>query len=161
MFSTTLTSRHLGRREFLSLSSLAGLSLPLAGSGYLQAAERSCNQPQARVSFFCISRVGQVSWRRLIQRLMCPDSIRSLGGAIQTSQAGVQVSKWMEKLSAWTHRLAIVRNYQTGTQHGGMLPIISPYSNQAGIGAFYNRIAGANHPQTGLPHSAALSAQVR
>jgi hypothetical protein len=49
-----------------------------------------------------------------------------------------------------------VRSYNTGDGNHDIKPIVSKHSLGANLGALYARVAGANHPVTGMPANAAL-----
>ena len=80
-------------------------------------------------------------------------AIASVGGDISTSVPGTRFGTALEKLAPHAHRLAVIRNYQTNMGHGGVNPVVSPHLGNANIGAAYSRVAGTNHPVTGLPNS--------
>ncbi|MDE0736075.1 MAG: DUF1501 domain-containing protein, partial [Pirellulaceae bacterium] len=82
-----------------------------------------------------------------------PSGIASVGGDMPTSVPGTRFGVAMEKLAKHAHRMAVVRNYQTNMGHGGVNPVVSPHLGNANIGAAYSRVAGTNHPVTGLPNS--------
>ena len=80
-------------------------------------------------------------------------AIASVGGDISTSVPGTRFGTAMEKLAKHAHRLAVVRDYQTNMDHGGVNPVVSSHLGNANIGAAYSWVAGTNHPLTGLPNS--------
>lgn len=102
---------------------------------------------------FLFQQGGPTHFETFDPKLNVPAEIASVGGDIATSVPGVYFGSSMQKLAQHAHRLAVVRNYQTGTGHGGVLPIVSPATHGASIGAVYSRVAGTNHPVTGLPNS--------
>ena len=57
------------------------------------------------------------------------------------------------------HKLAIVRSYTTGDANHDIKPVVSRDSFGATLGSLYSRVAGANHPATGMPTNAALFPQ--
>jgi hypothetical protein len=82
--------------------------------------------------------------------------MRTVGESVATKIPGVQFGKAMSRLAGLADRLAVVRSYQTGTQHGGVEPITSASLQGASLGAVYGRVAGTTHPTTGVPSSANL-----
>jgi len=88
-----------------------------------------------------------------------PDAPVEIAGPddpIPTNVPGIHLGAPMQRLAAHADKLTIVRSFVTGTQHGGLKPIVSEDTYGASIGAVYNRIVGTMHPDTGMPRSAAL-----
>jgi hypothetical protein len=85
-----------------------------------------------------------------------PAEMRTVGGVVPTSIPGVHFGDALPNLAKHAHRLAVVRNFVTGTQHGGLKPVVSEATKGASLGAVYNGVAGAVRPDTGLPNAVVL-----
>jgi len=147
-------SRPMGRRSFMQIGglSLGGTALPLLDSSTASAATQS--PVTGKSVIFLYMQGGPTQLETFDPKVEVPSEIASVGGDISTSIPGMQLGSAMEQLSRHAHRLAVVRNYQTNTGHGGVKPIVSSMIGDASIGTAYSRVVGANHPETGLPNSA-------
>ena len=145
--------RPLGRRDFLQIGGmgLGGLSLGLPGSGF--ASSTGLKTTTGKSVVFLFQQGGPTHFETFDPKLDVPAEIASVGGDIPTSVPGLHFGSSMQKLSKLAHRMAVVRKYQTNTGHGGVLPIVSGTTQGASIGSVYSRVAGTNHPETGLPNS--------
>ena len=156
MLSLVDTSPARSRREFLRVAGVtaSSLALPLWHAPELQAATGSALSGKSVIFLFLQG--GPPQHETFDPKVDVPSAIRSVGGDIPTTVPGLRFGESLPKLARLAHRLAIVRNYRTGTQHGGVRPIVSPALDGASIGAVFSRIAGENHPETGMPSSAHL-----
>ncbi len=147
-------SRRLGRRDFLEIGGLGlgGLSLGLLPGGKALASNGG-SPVTGKSVVFLFQQGGPTQHETFDPKVDAPSEIASVGGDVATSEPGVYFGSSMQKLAQHAHRMAVVRNYQTGTGHGGVLPIVSGTTHGASIGSVYSRVAGTNHPQTGLPNS--------
>ena len=146
-------SRPMGRRNFMKISglSLGGMTLPLFHSATASAAQAS--PVTGKSVIFLFQQGGPTQHETFDPKVEAPSEIASVGGDIATSVPGTRFGSAMQKLAKHAHRLAVVRNYQTNTGHGGVQPVVSSHLGNASIGAAYSRVAGTNHPVTGLPNS--------
>src|SRR5262245_39598812 len=144
-FFDTIAARP-GRREFLKLGSLAMLP-----GARLWASERSDLQPGSPVTgksvVFLFMQGGPTQFETFDPKMDVPVEIRSVGGEIPTAVPGMRFGCALPKLAKLADKLAVVRNFVTGTQHGGLKPIVSEATNGISVGAVYSRIAGTNHPR--------------
>jgi len=147
-------SRPLGRRSFMQIGglSLGGMALPLFGGS--QAVASPGSPVTGKKVIFLFQQGGPTQHETLDPKVDAPSGIASFGGDIATSVPGTRFGAAMEQLSKHAHRIAVVRNYQTNTQHGGVAPVVSSLIGSASIGSAYSRTVGANNPRTGLPNSA-------
>lgn len=130
---------------------LGGLTLPMFAA---QRAQANASRPFTGKSvIFLFQQGGPTQHETFDPKVDASSEIASVGGDIATSVPGVRFGTALERLSQHAHRLAVVRNYQTNSGHGGVQPVVSPRLGDANIGAAYARVAGANHPVTGLPNS--------
>ncbi len=82
--------------------------------------------------------------------------IRSATGAIPTAVPGTLFGSTFEKLAPLADRFSIVRSFVTGDGNHDIKPIVSKTTAQASLGSLFARVAGANHPRTGLPNNVLL-----
>jgi hypothetical protein len=146
-------SRRIGRRSFLQVGglTLGGLSLtPLVARSAFGAQSAAVTGKSVIVLF---QQGGPPQHETFDPKVETSSEIASVGGEISTSVPGLRFGTAMQKLSRHAHRMAVVRNYQTNSDHGGVQPIVSPQLGDASIGAAYARVTGTNHPATGLPSS--------
>ncbi len=145
--------RPIGRRSFMQIGglSLGGLALP--GLNSARAATSSLTPVTGKSVIFLFQQGGPTQLETFDPKVDVPSEIASVGGEIPTSVPGTRFGCALENLSQHAHRMAIVRNYQTNTGHGGVKPVVSSQFGDASIGAAYSRVAGTNHPETGLPNS--------
>ena len=121
----------------------------------------SCRQRRTRLSrgksvVFLFLQGGPPQHETFDPKLDVPSQIRTVGDEIPTTVPGLRFGDSLPKLAKLAHKLAVIRNYRTGTQHGGVLPIVSPTLDGASIGSVYSRLAGTNHHTTGMPSSTML-----
>jgi uncharacterized protein (DUF1501 family) len=85
-------------------------------------------------------------------KISAPSEIRSMTGEVQTKLPGITFGGTFGKMGAIADKLAIVRSY--GSRNSGhTYESVTTAGNSlsASMGAIYARIAGANHPRTGMP----------
>ncbi|MFT5524062.1 MAG: hypothetical protein ACI9HK_002012 [Pirellulaceae bacterium] len=148
-------SRPLGRRDFMQIGGAGLGALGMGGLGQTALANpATLGSPTTGKSvIFLFMQGGPTQHETFDPKIQVPVEIASVGGDIPTSVPGLHFGDSLQKLSKHAHRLAVVRNYKPGTGHGGVLPLVSPATKGASIGAVYSRVAGTNHPETGLPNS--------
>jgi hypothetical protein len=157
LFPACTLSPGYNRRAFLRLggATVAGLSLP----GLLQSVAQA-TQGKGSVTgksvIFLFMQGGPPQFETFDPKTDIPAEQATVGGVTATSIPGVNFGSGLPRLAKLAHRLAIVRNFQTGTQHGGTQPISGPDTKNTSIGAIYARVAGPNNPTTGLPTAANL-----
>ncbi|QDU97677.1 DUF1501 domain-containing protein [Lignipirellula cremea] len=146
--------RQLGRRYFMQIggAALGSLALPMLNSR--QAQGGGARSPVTGKSVICLFQQGGPSQLETFDpKVDAPAEIASVGGEIPTSVPGIRFGSSLPQLAQHAHRMAVVRNYQTNTGHGGVAPLVSKQLGDASIGSAYARVAGVNHPETGLPNS--------
>jgi len=157
LYDSTGCGRSLARREFLRIGSLAlgGLSLPALLAARGGAAEASRLVADKSVVFLFMHG-GPSQIETFDPKLDGSPSIRSVTGEVATKLPGVTFGSTFQKLAALADRLAIVRSFTTGDGNHDIKPIVGRDSLDANLGAIYARVAGTNHPTTGMPRNAAL-----
>lgn len=146
--------RPLGRRDFMQIGALGLGGLGFGSFGQQAAAAASAIKSTTGKSVvFLFQQGGPPQHETTDPKLDVPPEIASVGGDIATSVPGLRLGNSLQKLSQHAHRLAVVRNFVTNTQHGGVLPIVSGLTQGASIGAVYSAVAGTNNAESGLPNS--------
>jgi uncharacterized protein (DUF1501 family) len=143
-----------GRREFLRVGamSLGGLALPS-----LATAQTSAFRPLAdRSVIFLFLHGGPSQIETFDPHMEAPVEVRSSTGEIPTALPGVTFGSSFPKLAKLADRLAIVRSYVPGDANHDIKPVVCKDTFGANLGAVYAHVAGANHPETGMPRNLAL-----
>jgi hypothetical protein len=147
--------QRLHRRSFLKIGSLAlgGLTLPdlLAA----KAAEgKSLVKDKAVIFLFLHG--GPSQTETFDPKISSPANIRSATGEVATSLPGVTFGGSFERLAALADKVAVVRSYVPGDANHDIKPLVSGETFGANLGSVYGRVAGMNHPVTGLPSNVVL-----
>jgi hypothetical protein len=144
------------RREFLKVGALGlgGLSLPWLLEAQARAA--SPTRPVTGKSvIFLMMHGGPSQIETFDPKMTAPDGVRSVTGEIKTSLSGVTFGPTFPKLAALAKKLTVVRSYVAGTDHSAS-PVVHKETLNANMGCVYARIAGMNHPDTGMPTNVAV-----
>jgi hypothetical protein len=88
--------------------------------------------------------------------MSAPAGIRSATGEVATRLPGVTFGSTFTRLAALADQLAVVRSFVTGDGNHDIKPVVSRDTAGANLGSAYARVAGVNHPVTGLPTNVAL-----
>ncbi|MBT3570207.1 MAG: DUF1501 domain-containing protein, partial [Opitutae bacterium] len=93
-------------------------------------------------------------------KMDAPLGVRSATGEIKTKIPGITFGPTFEKLAKLNDKFSIVRSFTTQSAAHDSKPIVSKeYSSGAQIGAHYAKVAGASHPQLGMPRNVWLHPQ--
>ena len=155
-----LTDNSTSRRNFLSVGSLAlgGLSLP-----QLLQAKDAVKQAGGIVKDKCVvflfQHGGPSQTETFDPKMDAPSGIRSMTGEIPTRIPGITFGSTFEKLAKLNDKFSIVRSFTTESGAHDSKPIVCKYSHNAQIGGHYARVAGASHPQFGMPRNVWLHPQ--
>jgi hypothetical protein len=85
-------------------------------------------------------------------KLTAPAEIRSITGEVPTRLAGITFGGTFPKLAAMADELAVVRSYGSqNSDHTYQSVMTAGNPLKASMGSLYARVAGANHPRTGMP----------
>ena len=147
------------RREFLklgglTLGGLGALGLPV-GAGRVASASPSLPLSGKSVVFLFMHG-GPTQIETFDPKMTAPAEIRSTTGEVTTTVPGMTFGGTFPKLAQLAHKVSIVRSYTTGDASHDIKPIVSRDSSGANLGSLYGRMAGANHPVTGIPTNAVL-----
>src|SRR5206468_5874802 len=85
-----------------------------------------------------------------------PAEIRSATGEIPTALPGVTFASSFPRLARLADRLAVVRSFVPGDGNHDIKPVVGKDTFGANLGSVYARVAGMNHPVTGMPANAVL-----
>ena len=145
----------LGRRDFLQIGSLALGGMTLPG---LLAARAATAEPliKDKSVIFLFLHGGPSQLETFDPKMSAPVEIRSTTGELPTSIPGITFGGTFPKLAQLAHKFSVVRSFSTGDGNHDIKPIVSRDTGGANLGAIYARVAGANHPQTGMPRNCAL-----
>jgi hypothetical protein len=144
------------RREFLKIGSLGflgGLALPdlLAARAAAAAAGRTVKDRSVILLFL---QGGPSHIEFFDPKMTAPVDIRSITGEVQTRLPGITFGGTFTKLARLADKLAVVRSYASGNGDHSYLNVASGANAlKATMGALYARVAGTNHPRTGMPRN--------
>jgi hypothetical protein len=149
--------KRFNRRSFLKVGSLAlgGLSL----SHLLQAkANAEPGRPilKDRSVIFLFLQGGPSQIETFDPKMGAPSEIRSATGEVQTRIPGVTFGGTFPRLAALADKISIVRSFTTGDGNHDIKPIVGRDTFGANLGSIYSRVAGRNHPESGMPTNVLL-----
>jgi hypothetical protein len=144
------------RRAFLRVGALTlgGLTLPQLLAA--RAAAESSGSLADRSVIFLFLHGGPSQIETFDPKMSAPAETRSATGEVKTSLSGVTFGGSFPKLARLADKVAVVRSYVPGDANHDIKPVVSRDSFGANLGAIYARVAGLNHPETGLPTNIAL-----
>ena len=158
MLSLQYRDRRWGRREFLRAGSLGLGGLGLNHLLNLQSAFglESESLVRDRSIIFLFLHGGPSQTETFDPKMNAPSGIRSATGALSTALPGIQCGGTFPRLASLADKCSIVRSFQSGNGNHDIKPVVAPATSNANLGSLYGRIAGTNHPETGMPRNAAL-----
>jgi uncharacterized protein (DUF1501 family) len=147
------------RRAFLRVGSLAlgGLSLPgllAARAGKASAEGRKWATGKSVVFLFLHGGPSQIE--TFDPKMAAPEGVRSATREVATRLSGVTFGGTFPRLAALADRLAVVRSFVTGDGNHDIKPVVARDTFGANLGSVYARLAGLNHPGTGVPTNVVL-----
>jgi hypothetical protein len=150
--------QHPHRRAFLRVGglALAGLSLPDLLTIKARAAEARRAVVKDRSIIFLFLHGGPSQTETFDPKMTAPVEFRSTTGEVATRLPGVTFGGTFQRLAALADRLAVVRSFTTGDGNHDIKPVVGRDSLGANLGSIYARVAGRNHPTTGLPTNVLL-----
>jgi hypothetical protein len=153
----SLVDRSTSRREFLRIGGLGLGGLTLANLFAAKAAAAGQRDVLTGKSvIFLFMHGGPPQTEMFDPKMGAPAEVRSAVGEINTSLPGITFGSTLERLAPLAKQLSIVRSFQTGDGNHDIKPLVGKETAGANVGALYARIAGANHPMTGMPRNVAL-----
>ena len=145
------------RRAFLQIGSLAlgGLTLPQLLAAKALAAEQKRPVKDKSVIFLFLHG-GPSQFETFDPKMDAPAEIRSSTGEIPTKLPGITFGSTFDKLAALHDKFSIVRSFRTGDGNHDIKPVVGKATLGANMGSLYARVAGTNHPASGMPLNCAL-----
>jgi hypothetical protein len=143
-----------GRRTFLRVGalSLGGLTLPVPnpvrGSQPVSPADKSV--------VFLFLHGGPSQIETFDPHMEAPAETRSATGEVRTALPGVTFGSSFPRLARLADRLAVVRSFVPGDANHDIKPVVGRESAGANLGSVYAHVAGATHPETGMPRNVLL-----
>jgi hypothetical protein len=152
-----LSLRDASRREFLRIGGLAlgGLTLPGLLSARAMGGSFSPLVKDKSVIFLFLHG-GPSQTETFDPKMTAPANIRSATGEVETAIPGITFGGTFPQVAKLAKDVAIVRSYRTGDANHDIKPIVGKDSAGANLGSLYARVAGSNHPTSGMPLNAAL-----
>ncbi len=147
------------RREFLRLG-----ALPLGGftlADLLAARAADGGSPLTGKSVvFLFMHGGPTQIETFDPKMGAPVEIRSVTGEVPTTLPGVSFGSAFPRLARLAHKTAVVRSFVTGDGNHDIKPLVGRATLGANPGSLLARVAGTNHPTTGMPTNVALFPRV-
>ena len=149
------------RREFLRIGSLGfgGCTLAnLLATRSLAGLEN--NFIRDRSVIFLFLQGGPSHIELFDPKMTAPVEIRSTTGEVATTLPGITFGGTFPEMAKRAEHLAVVRSYASKNGEHTYLKVASADNNlKATAGAIYARLAGTNHPLTGMPRNALITAE--
>jgi hypothetical protein len=146
----------LNRRSFLRVGSLALGGLSLMNLLQAKAAEPRRPLLKDRSVIFLFLHGGPSQIETFDPKMGAPSEIRSATGEVQTRIPGVTFGGTFSRLAALADKVSIVRSYVPGNANHDIKPVVGADTFGASLGSIYSRIAGRNHPDSGMPTNVLL-----
>jgi hypothetical protein len=146
------------RRQFLKASAVAASGIGLGDLLKLQAQAQETipDLLTGKSIIFLFLHGGPSQFETFDPKMTAPEGIRSATGEISTRIPGVTFGSSFPQLASHADKLTIVRSFVPGDADHNIKPIVSRDSFGANLGSIYARVAGPNHPVTGLPSNVLL-----
>lgn len=144
----------VSRRGFLQagLLGLGGLSLPALFQHRAHAADVGRDYVRDKSVIFLFLHGGPPQTELFDPKMSASEDVRSITGEVQTALPGITFGSTFTKLADRANRIAVVRSYASGNSghsYGSVASGGNPL--KAAMGPVYARLAGSNHPVTGMP----------
>ena len=143
------------RRDFLRVGSLALGGLSLADLAAARAADADSLLTGKSVVFLFMHG-GPPQTETFDPKMGAPSGIRSVTGEVRTSLPGVTYGSTFPHLAKLAHQTAVVRSFVTGDGNHNIKPLVCPDTFGANPGSIFARVAGSNHPVSGIPTNVAV-----
>ncbi len=149
----TRTCQGWTRREMLRIGALGWGGMTLGQLLSAQAQARPGESPVSGKSVVLLFLQGGPSQIETFDpKLTAPAEIRSVTGEVSTTLPGITFGGTFPQLAQIAHRISIVRSYASKNSGHTYQEVASGRNGlKATLGAIYTRVAGTNHPLTGMP----------
>lgn len=148
------------RRDFLRIGSLGLGGLTLS---QLFAARARANGTDSLLAdksvIFVFQHGGPSQYETYDPKRTAPSEIRCQTDEIATSLPGITFGSTFPRLARLADKVAIVRSYVPGDGNHDCKPIVHRETLGGNLGSFYAKVAGLNHPATGIPTNMLLTSQ--
>jgi hypothetical protein len=146
------------RRSFLRVGGLAlgGLSLADLFHAKAHAAQASRQLVSDKSVIFLFLHGGPSQIETFDPKMTAPAEFRSVTGEVRTRIPGVTFGGTFPRLAALADKVSIVRSFVTGDGNHDIKPIVGRDTFGANLGSIYSRVAGRNHPGSGVPSNVLL-----
>ena len=152
----------IGRREFIRIGALGGLTLPGLFSARAQAAAAGSVIKDTSVVLLFLTG-GPSHIETFDPKMSAPSGVRSVTGAVSSNVPGVALGGTFTELAQHVDKMALVRSFCHGTaDHTLGVQTVMRGGNpldHSGMGAVATRLRGTSHPRTGMPTHVYLCAQ--
>jgi len=150
------TCQGFSRREFLRVGALGlgGLTLPnlLAARSAASASGNKAVNDKSVIVLFCQG--GPPHIECFDPKMDAPSEFRAMFGEVKTKLPGVTFGSHFSKVAGMADKLAVVRSYGSKNadhSYGSVMTAGNPL--KATMSSIYARVAGTNHPDTGMPNN--------
>jgi uncharacterized protein (DUF1501 family) len=139
------------RRDFLRVGALGGLTLPeLLANKALAAKAGLPVRDKAVVLLFLSGGPPHIEF--FDPKMTAPVEFRSITGEVKTNIPGVTFGGTFPKLAKLTDKFSVVRSYASRNAGHRYDPVtVAGNPLKASMSALYTKVAGVNHPDTGMP----------
>src|SRR5581483_2971647 len=155
MFSFSDLRKGMSRRDFLTVGSAAGLSLPMLLNARALGAESGRNIATGKSVVFLMMHGGPSQFETWNPKDSTNANHRSATGVVQTSVPGLRFGATFPKIAARADRLAVIHNYQVENGNHDIKPVVSPHSLNANLGSLFARVVGPLRAN-GMPTNTAI-----
>jgi uncharacterized protein (DUF1501 family) len=146
------TCQGFSRRELLRIGGLGFGGLLTLPQLLASRAAASANVVKDRSVVLLFLQGGPPHIELFDPKMTAPSGIHSITGEVPTKLPGITFGGTFPKLAAMADRLAIVRSYGSqNANHFYQSVVTAGNPLNAAFGSLYARVAGANHPRTGMP----------
>jgi len=158
MLTVQTAGNGLNRRDFLRIGTLGLGGLSLTWLFEAQACAALAGKPltTGKSVIFLFLHGGPSQIETFDPKQSAPEGIRSVTGEVATTLPGIAFGSTFQKLAALAHKIAVVRSYRPGSADHDIKPLVHRETLNASLGSIFARVAGMNHPRTGIPTNIAL-----
>lgn len=144
------------RRSFLRIGglTLGGLSLTDLFAAKARAESRPLVSDKSVIFLFLHGGPSQIE--TFDPHMSAPAEFRSATGEVRTNIPGINFGGTFPRVASMADKVSIIRSFVTGDGNHDIKPIVGRDTFGANLGSVYSRIAGRNHPATGIPTNVLL-----